>query len=399
MDYLSTYLSGLLGMIFIIFVLTVVGYLIGCIRIKGLCLGTAGILLAALVYGIMLNHVPQIVIGGKEIVLYSDSVKSLYSLISSIGTALFVSSVALLAGPKFFRMFNRKSISYVLLSVAVIICGGLITCLLLCLDRNLDPAMAVGLMMGALTSTPGLSAAKEAVANADIVAAGYGIAYLFGVFGVVLFVQIMPRLLRVDMDQERRNFIAANAVSVPEPHKDLVPVEPTGLFAIALTVVVGCIIGALRLPGTTFSLGTSGGVLLAGLVVGHFGRVGRLSCQISKATLNCVRELGLVLFLIGAGVPSGVNFMSNVRLSYFLYGAAITLFPMVVGYILARRWFKLSLFNSLGAITGGMTSTPALGSLITVAGTDEVAAAYAAAYPIALVMVVLCGKLIPQMFA
>ena len=62
---------------------------------------------------------------------------------------------------------------------------------------------------------------------------------------------------------------------------------------------------------------------------------------------------------------------------------------MVVGYLFTKHVLKLNLLNNLGAITGGMTSTPALGSLIAVAGTDDVASAYAATYPIALIGVVL----------
>ncbi|MBR2904041.1 MAG: YidE/YbjL duplication, partial [Clostridia bacterium] len=67
--------------------------------------------------------------------------------------------------------------------------------------------------------------------------------------------------------------------------------------------------------------------------------------------------------------------------------------PMVVGFILGKFVFKLSIFNNLGSITGGMTSTPALGSLISVAGTDDVSAAYAATYPIALVLIVIASSL------
>ena len=65
---------------------------------------------------------------------------------------------------------------------------------------------------------------------------------------------------------------------------------------------------------------------------------------------------------------------------------------MLVGYFVAAKLLKLSIFNSLGSITGGMTSTPALGTLIRVAGTDDVASAYAATYPIALVCVVLASQ-------
>ena len=78
----------------------------------------------------------------------------------------------------------------------------------------------------------------------------------------------------------------------------------------------------------------------------------------------------------------------------FIAGVVITLIPMIVGYLFARYICKLPLLNNLGSITGGMTSTPALGTLISVAGTDDVAAAYAATYPIALVLIVLASQLI-----
>ena len=106
----------------------------------------------------------------------------------------------------------------------------------------------------------------------------------------------------------------------------------------------------------------------------------------------------MMLFLVGAGVPGGVNFMTYVKLSYFIYGAILTTVPMIVGYILGKYVFKLSVFNNLGSITGGMTSTPALGTLIHTAGTDAVTAAYAATYPMAMVLVVLAAKFIVMFF-
>ena len=68
--------------------------------------------------------------------------------------------------------------------------------------------------------------------------------------------------------------------------------------------------------------------------------------------------------------------------------------PMILGFVLGKFVFKLSIFNNLGSITGGMTSTPALGALISTAGTDDVASAYAATYPFALVLIVVACKLI-----
>ena len=130
--------------------------------------------------------------------------------------------------------------------------------------------------------------------------------------------------------------------------------------------------------------------------------------KISDATLKVFRELGLMLFLIGAGVEGGVELVAQVQASEygvmlvvygFIAGIFMTLVPMIVGYFMGRRLFKLNLLNNLGSLTGGMTSTPALGTLIGVSGTDDVASAYASTYPIALVLIVLASNLIGTFIA
>ncbi|MCQ2595611.1 MAG: YidE/YbjL duplication [Treponemataceae bacterium] len=401
--YLAGVCSSALSIIFIVFIIGVLGYLLGAISIKGISLGTAGVLIVALCYGVLVHYVPDFSIGEKTIVLWGAAQKSQFSLISNIGTALFVTAVGLIAGPKFFRTFNKSSIAYLVMGIIVIGIGGLTAIICTVLDENLSAEMAAGLLTGGLTSTPGFSAAKEAVEGAaqDEISAGYGIAYLYGVLGVVLFVQVMPKILKVDIAKERETFVAASSISIPEPKGKLVKVEEFGFFPFFLAVAFGCLIGAIKVPvggGSYFSLGNSGGTLIAGLIVGHFGRIGNLDCRLTKQTLNFMRELGLVLFLIGAGVPGGVNFVTNVKVSYFIYGAIMTTVPMIVGYLVARYVFKLSIFNNLGSITGGMTSTPALGTLIATAGTDEVSSAYAATYPLALVSIVLMAKIIVMVF-
>lgn len=393
-SYLAGVCNSALSFIFIIFIIGTLGYLVGGIKIKGIELGTAGVLLVALIYGILVSYIPSFHIGEKEITLFSSTLKSNFGIVSNIGTALFVTAVGLIAGPKFFRSFNKKTLSYIMLGVIVIALGAITAIIFVKLDKNLSAEMAVGLLTGGLTSTPGLSAAKEVAKDADSVVAGYGIAYLFGVLGVVLFVQIVPKLLKVNMKEEVANFQAANAISIPEPKGNLFKLDPFGFFAFFLAISIGCLIGSIKIPGINFSLGNSGGTLIGGLLVGHFAHIGKIDCRIKKETLNFFRELGLVLFLIGAGVPGGVNFIANVKVSYFIYGAVMTLVPMVVGYIIARYVFKLSILNNLGSITGGMTSTPALGTLIATAGTDEVSAAYAATYPFALVSIVLAAKIL-----
>lgn len=395
MEYLSEVLPSIFGIIFITFAIASLGYLIGAIEIKGISLGTAGVLLAALLYGIFISRIPELNIGEITIVLYSDKISTSFSNFSSLGTALFVTSVGLIAGPKFFRSFNKATLSYIYMGIIIISLSTLITAVIVFFDSDIQPGMAVGLMTGGLTSTPGLSAAKEVAAGQeDLVIAGYGIAYLYGVLGVVFFVQLMPKILRVDMEEERAKLISVSDTVVSEMKRKVKKIDPLGFFPFFFAVAMGSALGALTVPGINFSLGNSGGCLVAGLIVGHFGHIGNIDLRISKDTLNFMRELGLVLFLIGAGVPGGLNFVNSVKISYFIYGIIITTVPMLIGYFFASKVFKIDLLNSLGSITGGMTSTPALGALIAAAGTDEVASAYAATYPIALVCVVIMAKVL-----
>ncbi len=224
----------------------------------------------------------------------------------------------------------------------------------------------MGLMAGSLTSTPAFSAAKATVATEhleSLVSVGYGIAYLFGVIGVVLFVQIIPKILKADMEQERKR-IRVSENEVRKLPKGLMDMDDFGFMPFFLAAVLGILVGSIKLGD--FSLTTTGGF----------------------------RELGLMLFLIGAGVSGGANFIKYFNPIYFLYGIIMTLLPMVSGFLIASRIMKLNLLNILGSITGGMTSTPALGTLIHVAGTDDVANAYAATYPIALVSVVIASQLV-----
>ena len=365
-----------------VFLIAVIGYLVGSIKICGLELGTAGILLVALVFGHFGVEIPD--------------------LVRELGLICFVTSVGFIAGPKFFRNFKSNAASYILLGILVIAAGALV-CVAVIKVFGIPTDISVGMMTGALTSTPGLAAALEATGS-DAASVGYGIAYPFGVVGVVLFVQLVPKILKVDMAEERAKFEAAAGVEVEEYHKtkkeELFYADSMGFFPFLLAIALGIILAKIEIPlpgGAVFALGTSGGPLIAGLILGHFGHFGRLSVQVEKHVLECLREFGLALFLLGAGSQAGAGFVEILKehgVMLFLYGALMTLIPMFIGYFFAVKVLHLNLFNTLGSICGGMTSTPALGTLIRVAETDDVASAYAATYPIALVSVVLASQFI-----
>ena len=411
MGYLGITLSALLTTLFIAFVVIVLGFLVGGVKVKGISLGTAGVLLTAIIAGVIfflcrdknLYALEEIVecrltVGQKTITFWDAGVSSTFSLISNIGTVMFVTAVGLIAGPKFFRSFNKSMMAYVAMGAIIVVLGVGITVIISAIDPKMNIAMGTGLLSGSLTSTPAFGAAKESAGElAGDVTAGYGIGYLYGVLGVVLFVQLMPKLLKVDIAKERESFVAANTIKIPDDGKKRWTIDEFGFFPFFVTIVLGLLIGCIKVPiggGNYFSFGSSGGTLIAGLIVGHFGHFGKIDMKVSKQTLNFFRELGLVLFLVGAGVPGGVKFLSAFNWIYIVYGIIMATVPMVIGFVLGKYVFKLSIFNNLGSITGGMTSTPALGSLISVAGTDDVSSAYAATYPFALVLIVVSCNLL-----
>ena len=396
--YFYQVLNSLLIPLFFVFLIAGLGYAVGAIKIKGISLGTAGVLLVAILVGVLFSYVPSVTIAGKTITFYGDKQSSVFSTMSDIGTLLFVTAVGLIAGPKFFRSFNKSMISYVVMGAIIVLVGVGITVIISALDKNMSIAMGTGLLSGSLTSTPAFGAAKESAGLlAGEVTAGYGIGYLYGVLGVVLFVQVMPKILKVDIAKEREHFVAANTIQIKDDGKKRFSLEEFGFFPFFVTIVLGLLIGCIKVPiggGNYFSFGKSGGTLIAGLIVGHFGHFGAVDMKVSKQTLNMFRELGLVLFLVGAGVSGGVRFVDAFEWIYIIYGIIMATIPMVIGFILGKFVFKLSIFNNLGSITGGMTSTPALGALISTAGTDDVSSAYAATYPFALVLIVVSCNLL-----
>ena len=376
------------------------GYILGRITIKGVSLGTAGVFIVALVYGCLFY---------KELSaeINVDFVGKALKIVDNLGLILFVTAVGFIAGPNFFGNFKKNFKSYVLLAIIIILSGGLACAGCITVGKNFTDlsseeftAMLTGILSGALTSTPGFSAAKDAVGSEhlqSIVSVGYAIAYIFGVIGVVLFVQIIPKLTKADMAKERE-LLSPSSKKGGKEKKMFTPIEMDsfGIMPFALAACLGIIVGSFKFGN--FSLSTTGGCLLVSLIFGHFGRIGKFSIMPKDSTLKVFRELGLMFFLIGAGVSGGAKFVQYFDTVYFLYGIIMTILPMVIGYLFAKYVLKLSLLNNLGSITGGMTSTPALGTLISTAGTENVASAYAATYPVALISVVLVSQFLIILF-
>lgn len=405
-------------LLMVVFSVLFIGYALGRIKIKGISLGDAGVFLIALLAGALFFGVDA-----RGALLFDFSGSYDYSgglaLVESLGLILFVTSVGYMAGPRFVQNLKRNFKLYAPLGVMIPLMGGIIGvgCILLgeivgygstIEEQDGFVAMIVGILSGALTSTPAFSAAKATVAPQymGLVSVGHGIAYIFGVVGKVLFIQLIPRIEGADMEQERALLLPTAQTAEKKSATDkLLALDAAGIAPFALAAMLGALVGQIKIPlsadgfsGTCFSLTTTGGCLLVSLIFGHFGRMGKLSILPSAHTLKLFRELGLVLFLVGAGIPGGAEFVACFDPIYFLYGALMTVIPMILAYLFAKFILKMGLLNNLGAITGAMTSTPALGTLISTAGTEDVAAAYAATYPIALITVVLVSQFLIILF-
>lgn len=200
-------------------------------------------------------------------------------------------------------------------------------CRVRCGDQDLGSAYAAGpgASQRRVNEYARLAAALEATGD-PIASVGYGIAYPFGVLGVVLFVQVLPTLLKTDVRGEVAELEGIGG-AVERRHGGIA-VENLGIFSFAIALAVGVWLGGVKIPlgqGATFSLGVSGGPLLTGLLVGHFGHIGPISLETKKSTMETLRELGLAWFLLGAGTEAGQGFVEVVKeqgFVLFIYGAA-----------------------------------------------------------------------------
>ena len=392
-------------LVFSLFAIIALGYLLGRITVKGVELGTAGVFIVALLFGCFFYDSLKAQLIVNKVSYVGNALK----IVETLGLILFVTAVGFIAGPKFFGNLKRNFKSYVLLGLVVILSAAMACVACILIERIISPgedrkeitAMLVGILSGALTSTPAFSATKEAMAGnlelENMVSVGHGIAYLYGVIGVVLFVQIVPKVLNSNMDEERQLLHHADdheAAEAKKTHRinNCLELDAFGFCAFALAALLGIFVGSLKLQN--FSLTTTGGCLIMSLLFGHFSHIGKISIMPHEATLKVCREFGLVLFLLGAGISGGASFIEYFKPIYFVYGIMMTSLPLFIGYFFARYALKLCLLNNLGSITGGMTSTPALGTLIHIAKTEDVAAAYACTYPVALIAVVLVSEFI-----
>ena len=251
-----------------------------------------------------------------------------------------------------------------------------------CIDASVDKSLLMGLLCGALTSTPGLSAACEAEGVlSELTVLGYGCAYPFGVIGTVLFAQLMTR-----------NSVKTGEAIFRTPDKRAASgnMSIESLMPIGISVILGSLVGQAELPYIHFSLGNSGGILCVGILVGVLLAKLKTDTGAVNMALSFYRNFGLVIFFVGSGVPAGLTLNTSCELKWFAYGALLTVLPLLIGYWICRSVLRRPVGESMCAVAGGMTSTPTLGVLLRNPNIALDLSAYSMAYVGALLTMVLC---------
>ena len=167
-------------------------------------------------------------------------------------------------------------------------------------------------------------------------------------------------------------------------------------------LLAGILLGSIpiNLPnGLQVKLGSAGGAFLVSLLVGHFGGIGPLRLHVPTAAKNLSRELGLMLFLAGAGVNAGAHFVSILQQqgpSLLLGGALVTILSALSGLLVMHRFYRMNLLATMGALTACMTNPPGLGAASAQSETELPALSYASVYPVALIFKIVLAQFLVE---
>lgn len=177
-------------------------------------------------------------------------------------------------------------------------------------------------------------------------------------------------------------------------------VETTSFLPVAIGIVIGLILGNLSIPlpfGSNISLGLTGGVLIAALVLSRIGKTGPIIWNLPVTGNQILRQFGLLLFLTPVGLTAGtliVPIIQDYGPSLFAMAALITLIPMATVVLVGHHFLKINFLTLLGALAGGMTSTPGLSAVDSMTDVAAPQVAYATVYPFALVSIVIATQIL-----
>lgn len=345
----------------LLFVVIAAGCCAGKIRLRQVSLGIGAVLPCAVAAGYLLSLLP----GGEGAA--PESMNSFMETVSVLGTALFVPAVGLPAGGSAVRCGRKKGLQAFLFGSAVVCLGFVLMKGIGRLDEQMTPSALAGMLSGAMTSTPGMSAAcaRPGLDSGEVIL-GYACTYPFGLLFTVLFVRFAAGREQADGDgaePEKEKKMASTQAMASSMAAPVAMPMAMPLLQISLAAALGTAAGRLSIPGPggspALSLGSTGGILLASLIIGAAVRRFWPDKQADPAALSLFRSLGLALFLAGSGIRAGERLREAFCLRWLAYGAAMTALPVLLGYLAGKALSRGSRTEAACLTAGAMTSTPA----------------------------------------
>jgi putative transport protein len=177
------------------------------------------------------------------------------------------------------------------------------------------------------------------------------------------------------------------------------PTESTDIAVVGAGILVGGLIGALSFNwgGVPLSLSTSGGALLAGLILGYLRAVHPTFGNIPAPSLWLMNTLGLNVFIAIVGISAGPGFVSGLRqvgVSIFLWGMVATTLPLIAAILIGHHIFKFHPAILFGVCAGVRTTTAALGMIQEAAKSKVPALGYGMPYAIGNTLLTIFGMLL-----
>ncbi|HBJ85549.1 MAG TPA: putative transporter [Verrucomicrobiales bacterium] len=181
--------------------------------------------------------------------------------------------------------------------------------------------------------------------------------------------------------------------------------QETKFAAIFAGILLGVLLGLypFRIEGlpAPVRLGLAGGPLVMAILLSHLGRLGPMVMHMPINANRALRELGIILFLASVGLLSGEKFVTTVfsmqGLQWVLLGILVTMLPLLIVGFVARKWHRMNFMSLCGLLSGGMTDPPALAFATSMARCDSPAVAYAAVYPLTMLLRIVAAQIIAQM--
>lgn len=176
------------------------------------------------------------------------------------------------------------------------------------------------------------------------------------------------------------------------------------------TIFVGVFIGILfgsipiAIPGipVPIKLGIAGGPLIIAILIGRYGHKVHLVTYTTTSANMMLREIGLMLFLASAGIKAGDGFFETViqgdGLKYVYTGFLITIIPIFIIGIIARKKYKFNYFTIMGMIAGTYTDPPALAYANSICSKEAPAVGYSTVYPLSMFLRIFTAQIIVLFF-